>query len=172
MTPLATATPTTCIHPDCTAETPISVCADHVNPVPPTLWGKDHWSTFAYVEVRCVDHGGHPRHANLRTDAALHPEKARPTPAMDGGGRYPTRLCAHPETGDSVELPHHDDWSCVEDMEAAGLLHDVGSGMQPRWKMTDLGNKVAGLLRTHKTQGGSWGTFTLPDILTGETDDG
>lgn len=26
-----------------------------VNPVAPDRWGEDHWSTFAYVETRCVD---------------------------------------------------------------------------------------------------------------------
>jgi hypothetical protein len=32
------------------------------DPVPIELWGKDHWTTLAYIETRCVDYDGVPNH--------------------------------------------------------------------------------------------------------------
>ena len=137
-----------------TVETQIVV--DVPRPVPPSWWGKDHWSTLLYVECRCVDHKGWPNHPNMRTDFSRHPGYARAVLGMHSAEKYPTRL-RHGTEG--VLLTDHDDWDCVEDMEAAGLVQAVGTGSNPRWKLTELGHTVAGKLRAHKAQGQGSGTF-------------
>ena len=57
---------------------------DH--PIPMVLWGKDHWSTLAYIETTCVDSTdgiGRPSHARIQTNKDRHPEKRNP---YDGAG--------------------------------------------------------------------------------------
>lgn len=116
-------------------------------------FGRDHWSTFAYIETRCVDHGGVPDRRRMRTDRDRHPAYVAPyTPEFSQ--KYPTRL-------KSGEKTNHDDWDCAEDLEAAGLIEIKGAGLHPVYKMTDRGNEVAGRLRSHKTKGGSIATFEL-----------
>jgi hypothetical protein len=111
-------------------------------PVPMHLWGKDHWSTFAYAEGRLVDNKG-----------TINPQQMRGRlPGCDGG--YPTRL-----TG-GVELSDHGDYDCLFDAEEAGLLVMIGTGLHPQVQaLTPLGAKVISALRTHKAAGGSFGTF-------------
>ena len=60
--------------------------------VPMDRWGKDHWSTFMYVETRCVDHGGKLNHSHMREDGIQHP------------------TCL--SNGDTI--PYHSDWNCVK----------------------------------------------------------
>ena len=63
--------------------------------------------------------------------------------------------------GDGTELPgpDYDEWDCLEDAEAEGLIENVGTGINPIYRMTDRGNEVAGLLRSHKSNGGSFSNF-------------
>lgn len=111
-------------------------------PVPLHLWGKDHYSTFAYAECRLVDNKGTIDHRHMRGGL----------PGRDGG--YPTRLAA------GVELPNHGDYDCLFDAEEAGLLELRGTGVHPEVKaLTPLGAKVASALRSHKAAGGSFGNF-------------
>lgn len=93
-------------------------------PVPPAEFGSDHYSTLLYVEHRAVDHRGYLSHDNMRCDGNLHPillmAKRRTiafgTEEANAAGRYPTRL------RDGVERTGHDDYSCLDDMLAAGWL--------------------------------------------------
>lgn len=117
------------------------------SPIPPALWGRDHWSTFGYIETRIVDHGGVPYRTHMRCDARIHPMFDH------GAGHAATRLA-----DGSVDRPH-DDWSCLDDAEAAGLVANVGTGIRRVYKLTDTGRKVAALLREHKGAGGSFSTF-------------
>jgi hypothetical protein len=100
-------------------------------PVPMTLFGTDHWSTFAYVETRTVDHNGLLNHDQMRCHANRHPAMlAAKTPVSPPGGdgsRYPTRTKASPTVGADgtygvTEVPEHDDYDCLDDLIAAGLL--------------------------------------------------
>jgi hypothetical protein len=116
----------------------------------PTLetFGQDHWSTFGYIETRIVDHRGVPDLRHMRCDKDRHPFKAHvegPTP--------PTRL------RDGTELPDHDDWDCLDDLVLAGLLESTGTAVNPTFKLTDEGHRIAALLRKHKGSGGSFSTF-------------
>lgn len=61
--------------------------------------------------------------------------------------------------GRIVIVPDHDDYACLDDFEAAGLVQNVGSGANPRLWLTDKGWKMAGRLRRHKAEGGQWASF-------------
>lgn len=99
--------------------------------VPMRRWGKDHWTTFAYVETRWVDHRGMLAHDKMRCDADRHPaffgaKLHALTPSNLAGRHYPTRLkTEQPGTEGawgSVELPAHDDYNCLADAIAEGLI--------------------------------------------------
>lgn len=132
------------------------------NFIPMELFGKDHWSTFAYLETRCVDHDGMPDRSHMRTDPDLHPGLGHtrgglPDPDLPRK-KYPTRL------NNGTEIHDHDDWNCVEDLEAAGLLKWEGTGMYPIFVLTDKGKTVAGRLRAYKSNGGAFHTFKAGSI--------
>lgn len=101
--------------------------------VPIELWGSDHYDTIAYVEARVVDHGGVLAHPNMRTDAGRHPRFYKPlgmigSSAADGSG-YPTRLI------NDQTREHHDDWDCLFDMEAEGLVVLVNNRAPEYWEV-------------------------------------
>lgn len=119
-----------------------------------SLWGRDHYSTLGYIECRCVDNKGIPDRSHMRCNPARHPGL--------GGAHwkpeYATRLKGH-----TTETPKqhrgHDDWDCAYDIEAAGLIEDIGTGVHPIWKLTDVGLNACAALRAHKAAGGSFSTF-------------
>ena len=102
------------------------------HPVPMVRWGKDHWTTFAYVETRWVDYRGMLDHDRMRCDRQRHPmfysAKRRVTAfGTDAdGARYPTRLKTETPGGDGrwgiVDLPGHDDYDCLDDAIREGLI--------------------------------------------------
>lgn len=103
------------------------------DPVPMHLWGRDHWSTFAYAASvatgeRMIDKN------KMRTDEARHPHGIGwySRAFASAGKEYPTRL------RDSIELCDHDDWDCLEDCVAAGLL-SWGTWVNPFVVLTDAG---------------------------------
>lgn len=116
-------------------------------PVPVELWGKDHRSTLLYIETQCVDQGGVPGAAQMRTWRG-RPRRGRVDHRvpMDHAKDYPTILA------DGTELFEHDDWDCVDDMVEAGLLIWEGTGINPIFKLTDAGWRFAGALRRAKAE--------------------
>jgi hypothetical protein len=121
------------------------------SPIPIEEFGRDHWSTFGYLEVRVVDHGGVVDRRHMRCHHGRHPQFAH-----EGGDAVdtPTRLRG------GFRIYHHDDWDCLEDLEAAGLLESGGTGLHPVYSLTDLGREVVGKLRAHKARGGTWDEFS------------
>lgn len=117
--------------------------------VPIADWGKDHWSTLAYVETCIVDNGGRLDKRRMRCLDALHPQFAH---GHDASG-YPTRLRG------GMTAEGHDDWSCVEDMVAEGLLEWRGTGAHPVFALTPSGQRVTAKLRAHKATGGNFAGF-------------
>lgn len=118
-----------------------------INPaiVPKESWGRDHESTLLYVETRCVDHGGKPERAQMRTNRRLHPGLA--------SADYPNvRVSPPTRLADGSVLVDHDDWSCVDDMAAAGLVQNIGTGINPLWRLTDAGWAEAGRLRRKRAE--------------------
>ncbi len=101
-------------------------------PVPPELWGKDHFSTLVYLETRIVDGDGRLKSAHMRTKS--------------DGTKYPTRL------DDGTELVGHDDWDCVRDLEHAGYVTTRTGRFKVRpgpYALTDAGWNLAGRCRRH-----------------------
>lgn len=132
--------------------------SDNVRTIPMAEFGKDHWSVLAYVETRCVDHSGVVDLIRMRCNSRRHPGlNARRSEVLDqnddGTYKYPSILA-----GGKTE-PEHDDWDCFYDLEAAGLIEDIGSGINPVARMRDAGRKMVALIRTWKASGGSFATF-------------
>lgn len=112
--------------------------------VPPSKWGSDHWSTFLYAETVIQDCRGLPDRRKMRCDPGVHPGLAEPFHWE--GKQYPTRL-----KGDDL-LEKHDDWSCLDDIEDAGFLIQLGSGINRILRLTDPGFKLAGELREFRAK--------------------
>jgi hypothetical protein len=101
-----------------------------VPPIPVTSFGKDHWSTFAYVETRTVDYRGVLEHDHMRCNEQRHPffnnagSRAAFLGATSSGAKYPTRCKGEMLDGkyQSQEIYDHDDYDCLDDLIAAGLL--------------------------------------------------
>lgn len=113
------------------------------------VFGKDHWSTFAYIEVRCTDHGGIPDRRHMRCNGKRHPLLAHVA-----GPCPPTRLKG------GITLENHDDWDCADDLAAAGLIECFPSITNWLFRMTEEGNRVAGLLCVFKQSGGNFASFS------------
>lgn len=133
-------------------------------------FGKDHWSVFAYLETLCVeakDDLGRIQGNRMRCNTETHP-------MLSGGikwsDNYSTRLKGffdfedkndHQKAVDAgLKINGHDDWDCLDDLVDSGLM-DYASLANRVVMITALGSKVAGLLRQHKSSGGSFGTFEL-----------
>jgi len=119
------------------------------------LFGSDHWSTFAYVETRTVDHDGEIDHDRMRCDPSRHPTEyaAKRFVSLNAadGSSYPTLLKHGKRLGD------HDDYDCLADLQAVGLVTRVSLS---QWQLTPLGRAVAAQLREYKAAGGNWLSFT------------
>lgn len=109
-------------------------------PIPVERWGKDHWSTFAYVETRVVDYGGRIDDRHMRGHLA-------------GWEQYATRL-REPD-GTTTEIFGHSDYDCLRDAISFGLLECSEDG----YSLTPRGRIVAGKLRAHKGEGANFHTF-------------
>lgn len=121
--------------------------------VPVEQWGKDHWSTFAYLECRAVDHDGVINREHMRCDPDRHPALANSANRLGGSHKYPTMLKG------GMELSNHDDWDCFEDLIAVGLVTWEGTGTHPEVKFTDKGRVIAGRLRAFKAERGNFADF-------------
>lgn len=142
--------------------------------VPMKRWGKDHWSTLAYLETRIVDHKGQISHDHMRCHASRHPAMFQAKRRLLGtgdGSAYPTRL-------KDGTLTDHDDYDCIDDIIAAGLVTVtmpepyppnvlitglVEAEMMTRatYALTEAGQRIAAALRQHKAMGLGWGTFQV-----------
>lgn len=132
--------------------------------VPIEKWGKDHWSTLAYLECRTVDQHGIVNNKNMRCNPRIHREFMN-SARQHSGKKYPTIL----KSGEKLE--QHDDWSCVEDMVAAGLIrayfdtdHCTFGGGKAKVELTADGHAYTNALRRHKSNGGTWADFDLSEF--------
>jgi len=136
--------------------------ADHC--IPPEHWARDHYSTLAYA-MHCIGTNkgtpksrhmrtapGGPKRGDVRGDWALH--------LLTEKEGYPTRL----KGGKFVCGTKHDDWACLEDCEAVGILVNVGTGLIPRYVCTDEGFKVGSWVKMYmdtRDNGRGANTMTL-----------
>lgn len=120
-------------------------------------WGRDHWSVFGYIGSLLTGGVklGVPDRDRMRCDVGIHPALIGPRLAGSpmAHSKYPTRLKG------GVEVSDHDDWSCADDMEAAGLFSWEGTGINPVFRLTDAGWKVLHELNEHKGRGGQFADF-------------
>lgn len=124
--------------------------------IPMRLWGKDHWSTLAYIETICVDYKGTIDFRRMRIHEDRHPEYAVNYNRFRISGKsYPTRL------KNGALRKSHDDWDCVEDMAREGLIEIEGTGINPLLKLTEKGIEIAHRLREFKIKGGNFTDFRV-----------
>jgi len=128
--------------------------------IPVEQFGKDHWSTLAYVETRCVDFAGVLGKDQMRCNMNRHADMAGPhqqrSLVMKWQEKYGTVL----NTG--TIIVHHDDWDCLEDLIAAGFVEPIIPTYEGMVCMTEEGTRVAQLIRVFKSQGGRYADFRLP----------
>lgn len=145
---------------------PVEWRTTSIPPVEESRFGKDHYSTLLYVEVRAVDHHGLLDHEHMRCDNDRHPimygAKANTLAreAMIGAPsaartKYPTFL------RDKQEQPDHDDYDCLDDMLAAGWLTVTMPQAEPggHWFEDARGHQVLA--------GGRGGEIIDPGFVTG-----
>ena len=99
-------------------------------------WGKDHWSLLAYVVLRGIDYQGKLEVSRMRID----------------GEKYPTRTKAG-------NIPNHNDYDCLNDMEDVGIIKNNGTITNPHVEITEKGWDYVLALFKHKANGGSFGNF-------------
>ena len=126
-------------------------------------WGKDHWSMLAYLEIRAVEHEGVIDRKHMRTNPESHPHLIWIKELWDD--KYSTRLKA------GATMRGHDDWDCMDDLEEAGFIRNVGTGFHRAVSFTKQGISLAHKLRVHKANGGTFATFN-PDAVFGQICEG
>lgn len=141
--------------------------------IPMSYWGKDHWSTLAYAESVMVECGGFQVGAdarmksNRRNFRVMAQECARPK--RPGKPTSSIAMVMQPEhstkLNDGQVVDNHDDWSCLQDMAAAGLFIQNATGVQPgvTLALSEKGNAVANALREFKRNKGQFAQFRWPD---------
>ena len=133
-------------------------------PVPVEDWGKDHWSLLAYVYLMAVDQRPLD-HQRMRCNAETHPllYQLRCEPRWEAS--YGTRLRGYfgavGAHNPSRRLPQHDDWDCLDDLEAAGYV-EVLSLVNGIVRVTVAGVAMASMVLAHKAAGGVFATFIPP----------
>ena len=136
-------------------------------PIPMSDWGKDHWTTLAYVETCVVDQHGYLDSRRMRS----------------ADERYPTRLAGFSRDPQRA-VANHSDWDCVQDFIVAGLVMPAEGTtakgrlpfkefearaaklataaaryQQTRFALTEQGIVVCAALRAHKARGGNFAEF-------------
>lgn len=129
--------------------------------VPAALWGKDHWSTLAYVESVATDCSGFQvgvdgrMRSNRRHFRVMH---ECPKPRRAGRSMVGAALASDAGTrlNDGQVIAGHDDWCCLQDMAQEGLFNVNASGIQPGFilHLSAKGQAWCAALRAHKQAGG------------------
>lgn len=120
-------------------------------------FGKDHWSTLAFVETRCVDYKGvldkDKMRCNLNKHATFAGPRQQNSLIMNWQESWGTCL------KDGTILSEHDDWDCLIDLAKANLVEiiDIDEG---NICLTEAGRNVTHQLRVFKMQGGKYGLFS------------
>lgn len=134
-------------------------------PVPVEQWGTDHLSTMTYIETVCVDQGGKIAPNKMRTKRSriLRGE----VPMLSSLDLEMFGTLEEPETrlAGGKTLKRHDDWDCLDDLEAEGLVENLGTGMNPKLALTDAGWKLAGALRRARAEGKKYADIDAKAIL-------
>jgi len=125
-------------------------------------FGKDHWSLLAYVEYRAVNHDGQLNIQHMRTK---NPVIATTTLGQNFWVEEDsTKLFGFwnedGTTNPDRKLKNHDDHDCLDDLEKAGLIKDVGTMINPFALLTKKGSEVCGEMALWKSEGKHYSTFS------------
>ena len=144
---------------------------------PVDRFGKHHWSLLAFIQTLCrsrVDGVGSIERRHVRTNEHRHPLLAANAHLTPWKPEYSTRLAgffAFEDRNDleksvaaGFQLLDHDDWDVLDDLNAAGLVETL-SLTNGSVRMTPAGVEVADLIGAHKTKGGAFADFRVPDYL-------
>lgn len=152
----------------------LTASEDEIDFVEVDRFHKDHYSTLAFIETRCVDHDGRIDLRRMRCNGRRHRlcigEWRQKSSAMPGWNDRHSTVIRVDEDTEMVE--GHDDWDCVEDMIHAGwvevkrfephqtkLFHSSIS-----LQLTEEGTEVINKLREHKRAGGSFSDFQFKQV--------
>lgn len=136
--------------------------------VPIQFFGKDHWSLLGYIGS-CASHGGNSGVASLDKERLrcnpsthqIHAVSARINRNWDQS--YGTRLAGYWRKDNTIDkscqLPEHDDWDVLDDLEAAGIIDVIGEA-NALVAITPAGLRVYGALCAHKAAGKNYSEFT------------
>lgn len=132
--------------------------------VPQEKWGRDHWSTLAYMETVMVEKGHFP----VAFDCRMR-QNRRHFRIMPGKrtGLAERALAMCPEYGsrlnDGRYIPGHDDWNCIQDMANEGLFATKGDSVEPgkELRLSQKGQEIVAELRRHKMSGGTFSNFRI-----------
>lgn len=105
---------------------------EHIVPI--DKFGRDHWGTLLYIESCAVDKGGKLDDRRMRTKV------------YGKEWKYGTIL------NDDTKIEMHDDWDCLTDFRAAGIIED-NSKSSKEVKLTDFGWNLAHQLRRRRAKG-------------------
>ncbi len=146
--------------------------------IPPVLWGKDHWTTLAYITLSIIDYSAHggcqvgydPRmRHNRRNFRVLAAEN--PYPPQRNQGKHAHTPChghepmaeEHSSRLRTGKLARgHDDWDCIQDMVGMGLFNLMGPEEMVPGKVLNLtlmGWRWITAVWQHKAAGGAYDTF-------------
>lgn len=148
--------------------------------IPISHWGRDHWTTLAYIETVMVDMGGFQvgsdarMKSNRRNYRVMARDCPKPLRATNQAASLALVMEPHHATklNDGQQVPNHDDWACVQDMGAEGLFAEGIDNIEPGvvLKFSEKGNRVANALREFRRGGGKMADFRWPDVSAVATD--
>ena len=125
--------------------------------VPMELWGRDHWSTLAYIETVETN----MTEIIVRSDPRMRQNRHNYRVLGGRPPAIPMRVDQGSLLSDGRMAIGHDDWSCIQDFASVGLLNCGPDGVDvgQRIKLSEKGRAMAASLRAHKAGGGSFSTF-------------
>ena len=134
-------------------------------------FGKDHWSTLAYIETCVIDKNrapdiGEVNKELMRCNYKTHPHLLgfRQAGHNMWENSYGTKLSGYWKkdgtTDPKRKLSKHDDWDCCDDLEEEGLI-EVISLTNGFIRLTKEGREVCNQIREHKAKGKYFYSFKL-----------
>ncbi len=137
--------------------------------IEPKDFGKDHWSLLGYIQYVCMNASprnggvGEMDRRKLRCNPSNHPMLSSEM-TTSWKPEYGSRLQGYWTDGDKTDSSRlvldHDDWDCIDDMEAAGYVELI-SMVNGFIRLTPLGAQIAGKLAEYKSLGGNYADFTI-----------
>lgn len=127
--------------------------------IPMNKWGRDHWSTLAFVATVMADRGQFVMTGDARMRSNRKNFQAMPsTNGIVMRKEHGSRL----SDGSSVE--DHDDWCCIQDFAAEGLLTVEEIDVGERFRFSNKGQALVTSLLTHKMKGGTFSNYKAPGL--------